>query len=139
MSKLKFVLLIFLTFLFFCTSIRAIITYGTPQDYKGFKTLKGNLSFNDIKSDLFSNEHMGKLRYIYNSRLRNSMGLKGIFCVTLAIHNSGQLLEVTYNSSTLNDSLLISNFLGEISSWKFNMISSGNDTTIIYVPFVFSQ
>jgi hypothetical protein len=139
MKTIRNILIAFVVLGINCTSTMAIITYGEQQNYNGFKVIKGDLNFEEIKPELFSMEHMGKLRQIYNQWLKVKNGIKGKLSVSLKFINCGNLLEVTYHSSNLKDSLLEKDLLKEISSWHLCILPSQNDTNIIYVPFVFSQ
>jgi TonB family protein len=82
-------------------------------------------------------QHMGGLRHAYNKRLKDKPGLSGKIKVQFTIAASGRVTACVIRESTINDSVLESEVVRRVKTWRFEKIEKG-DVTVNY-PFMFTQ
>ncbi len=83
--------------------------------------------------------HLAKMRYAYNKRLRSKPGIKGRITIKYAIDQYGRVIFAKMLSSTMNDNLLEQAVVQQIRHWKFEPVYKDGDVTEVVYPFVFSQ
>lgn len=84
-------------------------------------------------------EHIGNLKRLYDSRVKEKPNLAGKIVVRFAIDYLGNVLKVETVEQTLDDDVLQKRILEEVKSWKFQQIRVKGDVTEVVYPFVFSK
>jgi len=112
------------------------IPISSPDFVKG-GALTGARSKGSVMRVVMQN--MAALRYAYNRRCREKLGLSGTITVKFAIDESGKVTYAQVVGSTVNDSTLENTVVNRVASWIFETVDKAGDITEVTYPFAFSQ